>query len=138
MSAFTFDNIPTMEKKVAQFQSLKRLLNGGGCIVNLVSSPEIYVNEWASFSTKDFPGNRTARSGDKVLIVMLDVEDRRPVEDILWTEEDYREVYERTGLVPIQTCRPLAKAAEPYSWVNETAIAPWTIYVLGPGESAGS
>ena len=131
LSAFTFDNVPTMEKKIALLSSLKRLLNGGGRLVNLVSAPEIYLNEWASFSTKDFPGNRTARSGDKVLIVMLDVEDRRPVEDILCTDADYREAYKRAGLVPIETYRPLAKVVEAYSWVSETTIAPWVIYVLG-------
>jgi len=131
-SAFTFDNIPTMEGKVARFRSLKRLLKAQGRIVNLVSAPDIYVNEWASFSTKDFPENRKARSGDKVLIVMLDVEDRRPVEDILCTDADYRDVYERAGLIPLETYRPLAHQADPYSWVSETTIAPWAIYVLGP------
>ena len=77
LSAFTFDNIPTMEKKIALLTSLKRLLKDGGRIVNLVSAPDIYLHEWASFSTKDFPANRSAQSGDKVLIVMLDVDDRR-------------------------------------------------------------
>ncbi|MFH1418806.1 MAG: methyltransferase domain-containing protein [Planctomycetota bacterium] len=134
LSAFTFDNVPTMEKKVSLFQHLKRLLTDGGRIVSLVSSPEIYVNEWASFSTKDFPENRAAASGDKVRIVMLDVEDKRPVEDILWTDEAYREVYEHAGLALIKTYRPLANQSEPYSWVNETSIAPWVIYVLGIGE----
>lgn len=131
LSVFTFDNIPTMEKKVALFQSLKNLLNRGGRIVSLVSSPAIYVNEWASFSTKAFPENRTAKGGDAVRIVMLDVEDQRPVEDILWTDADYHEVYRRAGLVPMATYRPLAKPSEPYSWVSETTIAPWVIYVLG-------
>ena len=37
--------------------------------------PAIYVNEWASFSTRDFPENRNARDGDRVRIVMLDVPD---------------------------------------------------------------
>jgi SAM-dependent methyltransferase len=134
LSVFTFDNIPTMEKKVALFQSLKHLLKDGGRIVNLASSSEIYVNEWASFSTKDFPENRTAASGDKVRIVMLDVEDKRPVEDILWTDEDYRKVYKRAGLVPIRAYQPLANQTEPYSWVSETVIAPWVIYVLGRAE----
>jgi SAM-dependent methyltransferase len=133
LSVFTFDNIPTMEKKVAIFRSLKRLLTDGGRIVHVVSSPDIYVNEWASFSTRDFPENRTARSGDKVRIVMLDVEDRRPVEDIIWSDEDYREVFKRAGLAAIKTCTPLATQAEPYAWVSETTIAPWVIYVLGPG-----
>ena len=67
-SAFTFDNIPTMGRKVALFRSLKRLLKGLGRIVNLVSTPDIYVNKWASFSTSDFPENRNARSGEKVRI----------------------------------------------------------------------
>lgn len=131
-STFTFDNVPTMERKVALFRSLGRLLKGGGRIVNLVSSPDIYVNEWASFSTRAFPENRNARSGDRVLIVMLDVEDRRPVEDILWSDEDYNEVYKRAGLVPLQVYRPLAKQTDTISWVSETTIAPWVIYVLGP------
>lgn len=135
LSAFTFDNIPTMEKKVALLQDLKRLLRAGGRIVNLVSSPEIYVNEWASFSTKDFPGNRAARCGERGLIVMLDVEDRRPVEDILWTDAGYRDVYERAGVTAIKTCRPLGNRDEPYSWVSEDIVAPWVIYVLGPSEA---
>jgi SAM-dependent methyltransferase len=131
LSAFTFDNIPTMEKKIGLLTSLKGLLKDDGRFVNLVSAPDIYLNEWASFSTKDFPANRTAHSGDKVLIVMLDVEDRRPVEDILCTDVDYQDAYRRAGLIPIETCRPLAKPTEAYSWVSETTIAPWVIYVLG-------
>ena len=136
LSAFTFDNVPTLEKKVVLFESLRHLLGPGGRIVSVVSSPEIYVNEWASFSTKDYPENRNAKSGDKVRIVMLDVEDKRPVEDILWTDEDYQDVYRRAGLEPVGTYRPLARATEPYAWVNETTIAPWVIYVLESGESS--
>lgn len=136
LSAFTFDNIPTREEKVTQLQGLERLLKGSGRIVNLVSSPEIYVNEWASFSTKDFPENVGAKSGDTVRIVMLDVEDRRPVQDVLWTDEDYQEVYRRAGLEPLQVYRPLARESEPFAWVSETSIAPWVIYVLGPGAHA--
>jgi SAM-dependent methyltransferase len=131
LSVFTFDNIPSMERKVALFGALEQLLAPGGRIVNVVSSPQVYVNEWASFSTRDFPENRRAKSGDRVRIVMLDVDDRRPVEDILWTDEDYLEVYRRAGLAPIDTYRPLAKQTEPYAWVSETTIAPWVIYVLG-------
>jgi len=134
LAAFTFDNIPTMEKKVSLFGSLARLLNAGGCIVNVVSSPEIYVHEWASFSTKDFAGNRTATSGDKVLIVIIDVDDGRPVEDVLWTDEAYRETYRRAGLVPVDVLKPLADGTEPYDWVTETKVAPWVVYVLRPGE----
>lgn len=135
LSAFTFDNIPTMENKVALFRSLRLLLTGRGRIINLVSTPDIYRNEWASFSTRAYPENQDARSGDKVLIVMLDVADRRPVEDILWTDDDYHAVYEQAGLTSLQVYRPLGTPTEAFPWVSETTIAPWAIYVLG---AAGS
>jgi hypothetical protein len=106
------------------------LLSDAGKIVNLVSAPEIYWHEWASFSTRDFPDNRSARSGDVVKIVTTDFFDRRPMEDILWTHESYLEVYEQAGLEVDATYKPLAVGDEPYKWVNETAIAPWVIYVL--------
>lgn len=131
LSAFTFDNIPTMERKIGLHRSFGHHLRGGGRIVSLISSPQIYVNEWASFSTKDFPENKTANSGDKVRIVMLDVEDRRPVVDEFWKEEDHLEVFRSAELMAIKAYRPLAKQSEPYSWVTETTIAPWIIYVLG-------
>jgi SAM-dependent methyltransferase len=131
LAAFTFDNVPTVEWKVALLDSLKRMLGRDGRMVNLVSAPEIYVNEWASFSTKDFPSNRTAASGDKVFIVMRDVEDQRPVEDVLCTHEDYQGAYARAGLAQLDVHRPLARDDEPYPWVSETSISPWAIYVLG-------
>ena len=57
LCAFSFDNIAGAEKKIALLQGLGKLLDDGGRIVSLVSSPEIYVNESASFSTRDFPEN---------------------------------------------------------------------------------
>jgi len=130
LAAFTFDNIPTMEKKVKTLREIRRLLKTEGVMVNLVSSPEIYTHEWASFSTKDFPENKQARSGEKVRIIITDVEDKRPVEDIVWTHEHYQETYRNAGLQLVKTCKPLAEESEPYRWVNETKIAPWVIYVL--------
>jgi SAM-dependent methyltransferase len=130
LSVFTFDNIPTEQTKISLFKELGTALQTDGIIISLVSSPEIYINEWSSFTTKDFPENRQARSGDKVKIIMTDVEDRRPVEDVIWFDNAYQEVYRRAGLRLLDTIKPLAKDSEPFDWVNETKIAPWTIYVL--------
>jgi len=129
LSAFTFDNIPGA-MKVRILRDLGKLLTPKGTIVNLVSSPEIYTHEWASFTTKDFPENASARSGDVVRIIVTDHQDGRPVEDIVWTDESYRAVYREASLQTIQVLKPLAKGDEPYAWVNETKIAPWVIYVL--------
>ena len=130
LSAFTFDNIPTAEKKASLFRALHKLLTAHGKIVNLVSSPDIYLHEWASFSTREFAGNFTARTGDYVYTKMLDVDDQRPVQDVLWPDDAYRETYKEAGLEIVHTYKPLALPSEPYPWVNETRVAPWVIYVL--------
>jgi SAM-dependent methyltransferase len=130
LSAFTFDNIPGMERKITIFRGLRELLRKNGKIVHVVSTPEIYVHEWASFSTKDFPQNSRCRSGDTVRIIVTDHADPRPVEDILWTDESYQEVFVSAGLASIQQYKPLATGYEPYQWLSETRIAPWAIYVL--------
>jgi ubiquinone/menaquinone biosynthesis C-methylase UbiE len=106
LSAFTFDNIPTAEKKVTVLSGIRDILKPGGILVNLVSSPEIYLHEWASFTTKDFPENRKARSGDR------------------GSDEAYQEVYRKARLHVAKSYRPLAHEDEPYDWVSETTVAP--------------
>ncbi|HXZ41394.1 MAG TPA: class I SAM-dependent methyltransferase [Terriglobales bacterium] len=130
LSAFTFDNIPGRENKIRIFRDLRELLRDGGKIVHIVSTPEIYIHEWTSFSTKDFPENHKCRSGDTVKVIVMDHADLRPVEDILWTDESYRDVFSAAGLNFVKKYLPLATGHEPYTWVNETRIAPWAIYVL--------
>jgi SAM-dependent methyltransferase len=130
LAAFTFDNIPTDLKRDA-LSGLRVLLTPAGCLLLVVSSPEIYVNEWASFSTRDFSENRHARDGDRVRIVMLDVPDRRPVEDVFCTDAHYRRLFESAGLRVLEVQSPLATGKEPTQWVSETKTAPWTIYGLG-------
>jgi ubiquinone/menaquinone biosynthesis C-methylase UbiE len=130
-AVFTFDNIPGAEYRTGLLKQLAVLLNRTGTILLVNSTPEIYLNEWLSFSTKDFPGNKKAKGGDKVKIIMTDVEDNRPVEDIVWFDNDYCDLFSAAGLKLIETFKPLGKIIEPYALVNETTIAPWVIYVLG-------
>ena len=130
LSFFTFDNIPGFEAKVGLFRELSTLLRTSGKLISVVSSPDIYLHEWASFSTKGHPENRLARSGDVVKIITTDFADRRPAEDILCTDESYRDVYDRAGLKLVATYKPRARGDEAYKWINETEIAPWVIYVL--------
>jgi hypothetical protein len=98
------------------FSELARVLKATGQIVNLVSSPEIYWNEWASFTTKDFPENRQAKCGDRVKIIVTALEDKRPAVDVIWSDEDYRDVYRKSGLEVVEVHRPLGRADEPYEW----------------------
>lgn len=130
-SGFTFDNVPTREKKVRFFRGLRELLTPEGKIVSVVSSPEIYLHEWASFSTTEFlEANLKAQSGDVVRIINTAIADATPVQDIVWRDGAYREVYTAAGLETARMYKPLGTKEDPVKWINETAIAPWTIYVL--------
>lgn len=130
LSAFTFDNVATMMKKTELLCGLRGLLAPEGRIVMLVSSPEMYTHEWVSFSTKAFPENRRARSGDTVRIINLAIADSTPCEDVLWTDDAYQETFQRAGLAPVRVYRPLAAGSDPGEWGSEASIAPWVIYVL--------
>lgn len=130
LAAFTFDNIPGTTWRARLLAGLRDLLREQGRIVLLGSTPEIYTHEWESFSTRDFPENRSAGSGDRVRIVMTTVPDRRPVEDLLWRDEDYRALFKEAGLEIVVAHRPLAREDEPFGWVSETTVPPWVIYVL--------
>ncbi len=131
LSAFTFDNVLGHGRKVQLFVALGGLLSKNGRMVNIVSTPEIYTNEWVTFSTREFPENRTARPGDVVRSVTTDYSDSRPVEDILWPNSSYKDVYREAGLREVRVERPLATGAEGVAWKSETQVSPWAIYLLG-------
>jgi SAM-dependent methyltransferase len=130
LAAFPFDNISSTALKITLFRALRSLLSTGGRIVNVSAASSVYLNEWLSFSSRDFPANRSAKDGDTVWAVMLDGPDRRPIADTLWTDDGHREVYRRAGLEWIATYRPLGATTEPFAWVSETTISPWLIEVL--------
>jgi hypothetical protein len=90
-----FDNIPS-ELKVRIFSDLKNLLRPDGTIVSVVSSPDIYTHEWASFTTTEFPENASAGSGDVVRIVVTDwvttTMSNKPIKMLLLVEDNPGEV----------------------------------------------
>ena len=128
-SLFTFDNIAA-DSKLRLLRGLRALLKPSGKLVSVVSSPEIYLHEWASFSTRLYPENANANAGDAVRIITTEFADSRPAVDILCPDESYRELYEQAELNVAAMYKPLATGHEPYRWVTETTIAPWVIYVL--------
>jgi SAM-dependent methyltransferase len=129
-SIFTFDNIPGWDNRTKILTGLRKLMKPGGRMICLDSTPELYVNECASFTTRDFPENRNARTGDIVRCIMLDVEDKRAVEDIFWTVSDYYKLFGLARLEVEAIYRPLGYDNEPFEWVTEKEIAPWMIFVL--------
>lgn len=131
LAAYPFDNIPGEAHRVRLLAGLGDRLGPLGRLVLIASAPELYTHEWATFTTAAFPDNARARSGDRVRIVIKEGGDDRPIDDLLWMDEDYRTAFRRAGLGLLATYRPLARDDEPFDWVNETEVAPWTIYVAG-------
>ena len=130
LAAFPFDNIPAAEK-TRLLRTLSELLAADGRFINIVSAPEIYTHEWASFTTRPYPENGNARDGDTVRIITREFSGGTPAEDVLCTNAAYREIYNAAGLDMIAEYRPLGKEDDGVAWVSETFIAPWVIYVLG-------
>jgi SAM-dependent methyltransferase len=132
-SAFAFDNIADAARRAELLGGLRRLLRRDGRVILLDSTAEIYTHEWISFSTSAFPENRSARSGDTVRIVMMDVVDQRPVVDYIWFHDDYLQLFDAAELRLIAQHRPLGTDGEPWRWKSELSVAPWVIYVLASG-----
>jgi SAM-dependent methyltransferase len=130
LAAFTFDNIPGEERRIQLLRKLNSLLHPNGIMLLLDSTPELYLNDWSSFITTVFEENKKAASGQIVKTIMIDVDDSRPVEDVLWKDEDYRKCFDNSGFSLIKAHKPLGRPDEPFDWINETKIAPWVIYVI--------
>ncbi|MBR9999699.1 MAG: hypothetical protein KFF73_12060 [Cyclobacteriaceae bacterium] len=99
-------------------------------MIFLGSIPEICLHEWASFTTKDFPENLTAENGEVVKIIMTDVPDSCPVEDILWDEQSYLEMFHDAGLGLMESLKPLGDTRDGIAWKAELNIARWVIFVV--------
>ncbi|MFN2317061.1 MAG: class I SAM-dependent methyltransferase [Gemmatimonadales bacterium] len=128
--AFPFDNIAGREKRVGLFRDLSALLGPDGRLVNLVSAPALYHHDWLTFTSTVFVENHQARSGDPVRVTIREGADQRPVDDLYWTEEDYRATYAAAGLDLLETHQPLGRRDEPYHWTTELTLSPWAVYIL--------
>lgn len=131
LAVFTFDNIAN-ESKLLIFEELEKVLNKNGKIIILVSTPDIYYNEWLSFTTKVFTHNIKAKCGDIVNTIIIDIDDRSPINDILCPDDHYQLIFKKSGLKTVDIFKPLGKKSEPFNWITEDKIAPWCIYVIEP------
>lgn len=127
LSAFTFDSIFSKEEMVKISVEMKRILKENGIIITITSSPELYFHNWASF-VSNFPENKNAKSGDKVKITVRGT--NLIVFDCLWTDDDYKKIFKRSGLKVVRTYKPLGKETDKFKWITETKIPPWFVYIL--------
>ena len=50
--------------------------------------------------------------------------------DLIWFHEDYLALFAAAELELVAQFTPLGRPDDGQSWISETAIAPWVIYVL--------
>lgn len=130
LAAFPFDNIADRHHRQRLMAAIARRLAPRGRLLLIASAPELYSHEWLSFTTR-FPENAAAGSGDVVRIAITEGQDNRPIEDLLWYDDDYRTLFGTAGLRVLEAHRPLGRPGEPFEWATELDVAPWAIYVCG-------
>ena len=68
---------------------------------------------------------------------MKDVEDDRPVVDLVWFHQDYLNLFAAAELDLFAYFTPLGQKDEPYVWLTETSIAPGSFMSLVRRMSSG-
>ncbi|HSK19663.1 MAG TPA: class I SAM-dependent methyltransferase [Longimicrobiales bacterium] len=129
LAAYPFDNIAEVAHRRRLLDAIGRRLAPDGRLIVIASAPELYTNEWLSFTTA-YPENDAARTGDVVRIAITDGGDRRPILDVLWDDAAYRADFAAAGLDVLEMHRPLGRPDEPYAWQTELHTSPWLLYVL--------
>jgi SAM-dependent methyltransferase len=130
LAAYPFDNIADGQHRGRLLAAIRQRLAPHGRLLLIASAPELYAHEWLSFTTA-WPENRDARPGDVVRIAIRDGGDPRPILDILWDDEAYRQDFNAAGLHVIALHRPVGQPGEAYAWVTELEVSPWMVYVCG-------
>jgi ubiquinone/menaquinone biosynthesis C-methylase UbiE len=126
LCSFVLLEIGTKDEMLNTVQEIHRVLKKGGKFISISASDHTYHHEWLTLNT-DFPENKNITSGSKVKIEFLDI--NLTIDDYFWTEKDYREVFQKAGLVVTDVHNPLGTEDDGYKWKDETTISPISIII---------
>jgi len=124
--SFVLLEIATKDEMLNTVREIHRVLKKGGVFISISASDHTYHHEWLTLNT-DFPENKNITSGSKVKIEFRDI--NLTIDDYFWTEKDYREVFEKAGLVVADVHNPLGKDDDGYEWRDEKTISPISIII---------
>ena len=126
-ASWVFMEVSNKDSLIKITQEIYRVLKEGGIFITLVCNENAYNNDWLS-STTIFPENTDLKSGDIVKVHFKDID--LTILDYFWNNEDYKEVFSKTGFKIIEEYSPLGQETDCYNWGLEKKLSPYTIYVL--------
>lgn len=131
--SFVLLEYSSLSQMVDTFEEFNRVLCDDGIAVIVTGSEDYYRHDWLSFkigeSDEETPDEtRSITSGDKVRVSIKGTD--IVLFDYVWTNSDYRWVFQKSRFDVIDMVSPLARGDEPFEWVNEREFPCWTIYVL--------
>jgi len=135
-SSFVLLEVSTKQEIEKIFLEMMRVVRRNGVIIFITSSMDVHKGSWIGF-TYDFPENkRDIKSGETIKLQLQGTE--MVLYDYLWTDEDYRGIFDRLGLRIVELHRPLGYDTDPVEWLDEKRVSPVTIYVLKKAQRAGT
>lgn len=135
ISTFVLFEFATKEKMVQILKEIKRVMKKDAVFIAATGSAESYNrdNQWVSLKV-DFPQNDHLKSGDLGRIDFLVNEKIITFQNYYWTEEDYQEAFQESGLILSDSLHPLGNKEEEknlsWQWKSELTQAPYYIFIL--------
>lgn len=127
MASWVFMEISNKQAMLEVSEEINRILKPGGVFVTMVCSKNAYNNDWLSSNT-EFPENKILVSGSRVKVHFKDI--NLTIEDYFWSEEDYEEIFKKSGLQIVERHQPLGSESDGYKWINEKKTSPYIVYIL--------
>ena len=124
--SFVLLEISTKDEILNIVREIHRVLKKNGIFISISASDHTYNHDWLTLNT-NFPENKNIASGAKVKIEFRDI--NLTIDDYFWTEKDYREIFQKAGLVVVEVHNPLGKDDDGYEWKDEKIISPSSIIV---------
>ncbi len=127
IATLVFMEYESKEKMIESLTEIRRVTTKHGIVILAVTSPEQYQHETTS-AKYDYLNNENIKSGDPIKVHIK--ESSIIINDYYWLDKDYKEVFELSKFELVETAHPLGMNNEPYKWLTEKELSPWTVYVL--------
>jgi ubiquinone/menaquinone biosynthesis C-methylase UbiE len=135
LSTFVLFEFASKEKMQKALEEIKRVMKRDAIFIAVTGSAEAYnrENQWVSLNV-DFPQNDFLKSGDLGRVDFLINEETMTFQNYYWTEQDYHEIFQKSGLSLEMTHRPKGYKEEEktlsWNWKSEISVAPYYTFVL--------